>query len=218
MIFPLKRSFCSRFPGKPGEVSYTRLSCQFQSHSDSPFQRWWLDPISSYMIGYFIIYYLDMFKYIFLHQHVLNGVSNPLFDDWIILNHHLAQWIPIVNPIVAKSPLFDSRKKKRRDIIRLEPPSANHGKSGSQLHIYSLILCFRFPVSTVFAIKIYQDQWSIIPFSILVPVSIPIVAKFPLLDSFLKNCNVRIILQPSLPSLLPRFNWILPVSKRMGSY
>lgn len=80
-----------------------------------------------------------MFKHITicLLQHVLNGVSNPLFDDWIILkHHHLAQWIPIVNPIVAKSPLFDSFfKKKRRDIIRLEPPSAKTGKSGSQLHI-----------------------------------------------------------------------------------
>lgn len=118
--FPIKTILLFEISGPAwGGFLYQALYqvwCQFQSHSDSPFQRWWLDPISSsYMIGYL---YLNMFKHITicLLQHVLNGVSNPLFDDWIILkHHHLAQWIPIVNPIVAKSPLFDSFLRKREE-------------------------------------------------------------------------------------------------------
>ena len=60
----------------------------------------------------------------------------------------------------------------------------------------------------------HQDQWSIIPFSILVPVSIPIVAKCPLFDSFFKT--VIIILQPSLPSPASQFQLDSPCFNKDG--
>lgn len=115
---------------------------------------------------------------------MLNGVSNPLFDDWNILNHHLAQWIPIVNPIVAKSSLFDSLKKKKR-----HHPSWTTFSQVWQVWIpasYSLILCFRFPVSTVFAIKI-NDQSSHLAF--WSQFQSPSLQHSHCLTVFIKKCN-----------------------------